>query len=242
MTASPLLRADRISVRYGRVDALQPISLAAETASLTLVLGPNGAGKTTLVKALAGAAVLRSGSVWLGGRDISALPAHRRVRSGIALVPEGRGRLPGLSVLDNLVLGYNAAARGPRGARETDIDGALALFPALKDRLRQDCSTLSGGEMQMLAIARALLAKPQVLLLDEPSLGLAPIAVARVYEALAKLLDQGLSMVLVEQKAVPLSTRRETTIVLQNGRAVFQEARRPTVEELASLYLGGKAT
>ncbi len=241
MSAAALLRADRISVRYGRVDALYPISLAAAPASLTLVLGPNGAGKTTLVKALAGAAPTRSGAVWLGDRDISALPAHRRVRAGIALVPEGRGRLPGLSVFDNLVLGWHAAARDRRGPRADDIGAALALFPALEDRLHQDCSTLSGGEMQMLAIARALLAKPQVLLLDEPSLGLAPLAVARVFEALAKLLDGGLSMVLVEQKAVPLRAPRETTIVLQNGRAVFQEARRPTVEELASLYLGARA-
>jgi branched-chain amino acid transport system ATP-binding protein len=241
MTEAALLRAERIAVRYGRVDALHPISLAAAPASLTLVLGPNGAGKTTLVKALAGAAVLRSGAVWLGERDISALPAHRRVRAGIALVPEGRGRLPGLSVLDNLVLGHHAAPRDRRGAREAELEAAFALFPALQGRLHQDCSTLSGGEMQMLAIARALLAKPQVLLLDEPSLGLAPLAVARVYEALATLLRQGLSMVLVEQKAVPLRAERETTIVLQNGRAVFQEARRPTIAELAQLYLGGRA-
>jgi branched-chain amino acid transport system ATP-binding protein len=241
MSSAPLLRAERISVRYGRVDALHPISFATEPASLTLVLGPNGAGKTTLMKALAGAVVSRSGTVWLGGRDITALPAHRRVRAGIALVPEGRGRLPGLSVLDNLDLGYHSAARERRGSRQDEFATALGLFPALKDRLHQDCSTLSGGEMQMLAIARALLAKPQVLLLDEPSLGLAPLAIARVYEALAKLLEQRLSMVLVEQKAVPLRAQRETTLVLQNGRAVFQEARRPTVEELATLYLGTRA-
>jgi branched-chain amino acid transport system ATP-binding protein len=241
MTEAAFLRAERISVRYGRVDALDPISLAAAPSSLTLVLGPNGAGKTTLVKALAGAVALRSGCVWLGDRDISALPAHRRVRAGIALVPEGRGRLPGLSVLDNLDLGYHAASRERRGVRAGEIETVLALFPVLKERLRQDCSTLSGGEMQMLAIARALLAKPRVLLLDEPSLGLAPLAVARVYEALAKLLDRGLSMVLVEQKAVPLRAGHETTIVLQNGRALFHEARRPTIEELATLYLGGKA-
>jgi branched-chain amino acid transport system ATP-binding protein len=236
-----LLRAERIAVRYGRVDALHALSFAAMPASLTLVLGPNGAGKTSLMKALAGATMLRSGRVWLGDRDISFLPAHRRVRAGIALVPEGRGRLPGLSVLDNLVLGQHAAPPNRRSARSADLEAALALFPTLRERLRQDCSTLSGGEMQMLAIARALLAKPAVLLLDEPSLGLAPLAVARVYEALATLLDQGLSMVLVEQKAVPLRASRESTIVLQNGRAVFQEERRPTVDELANLYLGAKA-
>jgi branched-chain amino acid transport system ATP-binding protein len=241
MTDAALLRAERVAVRYGRIDALHPISLAAAPGSLTLVLGPNGAGKTTLVKALAGAAVLRAGQVFLGEEDISWLPAHRRVRLGIALVPEGRGRLPGLSVRDNLVLGWNGAARERRASRGDDLDAALALFPVLKDRLDQDCATLSGGEMQMLAIARALLAKPLVLLLDEPSLGLAPLAVARVYEALAKLIAKGLSMVLVEQKAVPVACARETTIVLQNGRAVFQESRRPTADELSALYLGTRA-
>jgi branched-chain amino acid transport system ATP-binding protein len=236
-----LLRAERVSVRYGRVDALHPISFSAAPGSLTLVLGPNGAGKTTLVKALAGAVMPRSGRVFLDGSDISWLPAHRRVREGIALVPEGRGRLPGLSVRDNLVLGRNAASRLRRSDREADFDAVLSLFPALEERLEQDCSTLSGGEMQMLAIARALLAKPLVLLLDEPSLGLAPLAIARVYEALAKLLAGGMSMVLVEQKAVPLKGARETTIVLRNGRVVFQQSRRPTADELAVLYLGDKA-
>jgi len=235
------LRVERIAVRYGRIDALHPISFDAAPGSLTLVLGPNGAGKTTLVKALAGAVPLRAGRVLLGGGDISWVPAHRRVRRGIALVPEGRGRLPGLSVRDNLVLGWHAAARDRRASRGDDLAAALDLFPALKQRLDQDCSTLSGGEMQMLAIARALLAKPVVLLLDEPSLGLAPLAVARVYEALAKLVAGGLSMVLVEQKAVPLRSSQESTIVLQNGRVVFQESRRPTSEELAALYLGERA-
>jgi branched-chain amino acid transport system ATP-binding protein len=235
------LRAERIAVRYGRVDALLPVSFDAAPGSLTIVLGPNGAGKTSLVRALAGAVVLRSGQIFLGDDDMSWIPAHRRLRRGIALVPEGRGRLPGLSVLDNLSLGWHAADPRRRRSRKDDLEEVFTLFPRLKARLSQDCSTLSGGEMQMLAIARALLAKPHVLLLDEPSLGLAPLAVARVYEALETLVARGLSMVLVEQKAVPLRAQHETTIVLQNGRVVFQEARRPTVKELAALYLGERA-
>ncbi len=238
MAEPALLGASEISVRYGRVDALHAISLAVAPASLTVILGPNGAGKTTLVRALAGAVPLQSGTVSLRGRTISALPAFRRVRAGIALVPEGRGVLQGLSVLDNLELGRHSAAVEKRGTRDADLDEAFALFPVLRERLHQDCSTLSGGQMQMLAIARALLAKPEVLLLDEPSLGLAPLAVAHVYDALRMLLGRGLAIVLVEQKAVPLSSEREATIVLQNGRAVFQAARRPTVDELAALYLG----
>lgn len=235
------LRAERIAVRYGRVDALLPVSFDAAPGSLTIILGPNGAGKTSLVKALAGAAPLRSGRIFLGEEEISWIPAHRRLRLGVALVPEGRGRLPGLSVLDNLALGWHAADSGRRRSREADLDEVFELFPRLKDRLDQDCGTLSGGEMQMLAIARALLAKPHVLLLDEPSLGLAPLAVARVYEALEALIARGLSMVLVEQKAVPLRAKQETTIVLRNGRMVFHEERRPTVSELTTLYLGERA-
>jgi branched-chain amino acid transport system ATP-binding protein len=238
MTEPALLSASEISVRYGRVDALHGISLAVAAASLTVILGPNGAGKTTLVRALAGAVPVQSGSVSLRGRTITALPAFRRVRAGIALVPEGRGVLRGLTVLDNLELGYRSSAAAKRDTHEAGMEEVFTLFPVLRERLHQDCSTLSGGQMQMLAIARALLAKPDVLLLDEPSLGLAPLAVAHVYEALRILLARGLAIVLVEQKAVPLSSERETTIVLQNGHAVFQAPRRPTADELAALYFG----
>jgi len=233
-----LLRADGIAVSYGRIEALAPMSLGAQRGSLTLVLGANGAGKTTLVKALAGAVRLRAGRIVLEGDDITYVPDYRRVTRGVSLVPEGRGRLPGLNVRDNLILGWDAASRSRRGHFSADLDEILELFPVLRERFGQDCSTLSGGEMQMLAIARALLAKPLVLLLDEPSLGLAPLATARVYDALGRLLDRGLCMILVEQKAVPLRSERETTIVLQNGRAVFHENRRPDDEQLAALYLG----
>ena len=238
MAADALLAAEQISVRYGRSLALRPISLSAEPGGLTLILGPNGAGKTSLVKALAGAVPLASGRVSLRGEDISLLPAHRRVRRGIALVPEGRGRLPGLSVRDNLILGWHAAPSAKRGTATDDIAAVLKIFPGLGDRLEQDCNSLSGGEMQMLAIARALLAKPLLLLLDEPSLGLAPQATARVFAALKQLNADGLAMIVVEQKAVPLFAARETTIVLRNGETIFHEGRRPSPDELAALYLG----
>lgn len=233
-----ILRAEGVAVQYGGVLALEPISLSVDPGCLVLILGPNGAGKTSLLKALAGVVPLRAGTVRLAGNDISRIPAFRRVKRGISLVPEGRGRLPTLSVRDNLILGWHSAARERRDPFEASLERVFELFPVLRERMEQDCSTLSGGEMQMLAIARGLLAKPLVLLLDEPSLGLAPLAIARVYEALAKLNRSGLAMILVEQKAVPLPAERETTIVLHNGKVRFSENRRPTTAELAQLYLG----
>jgi branched-chain amino acid transport system ATP-binding protein len=240
METDAVLKAENVAVRYGGVEALQPISLTIVRGGLLLVLGPNGAGKTSLLRALAGAVPLRSGRVVLAGRDVSRLPAYRRSRAGMALVPEGRGRLPGLTVEENLELGRRAA--GDRaGERGAEIEEIFTLFPPLRERLRQDCSTLSGGEMQMLAIARALLMKPTLLMLDEPSLGLAPQATARVYRALDTLGVGGLAMLVVEQKAVPLPRSRETTIVLRNGRIVFHRDERPSTEELTRLYLGERA-
>jgi branched-chain amino acid transport system ATP-binding protein len=236
--ANPLLRVENLSVQYGGVLALQPISIDAGERSLTLVLGPNGAGKSSLLRALAGAIPLRSGRVVLAGRDLTAVPAFRRVRLGIALVPEGRGRLPTLSVRDNLILGWNSARPDLRDSQDAALDEMFELFPVLKERVDQDCNTLSGGEMQMLAIARGLLAKPRVLLLDEPSSGLAPLAIERVYAALALLNARGLAMIIVEQKVVPLPRVPLTTLVLHNGRLRFREGRYPSDDELAALYLG----
>jgi branched-chain amino acid transport system ATP-binding protein len=240
MQSDVVLKVEELSVRYGGVAALQPISFSIERGGLLLVFGPNGAGKTSLLRAIAGAVPQHTGSVVLAGRDVTGLPAHRRSRAGMALVPEGRGRLPGLTVEENLELGRRAA-RDRAGDREADWAAIFALFPPLRERLRQDCSTLSGGEMQMLAIARALLMKPSLLMLDEPSLGLAPQATARVYRALDTLGTGGLAMLVVEQKAIPLPRTRETTIVLRNGRVVFRRDQRPDIDELAQLYLGERA-
>src|SRR5690242_3308854 len=236
----PVLSVEALAVSYGPVAALQPISFQLAAGGLALGLGPNGAGKSSLVRALAGAVRPWQGCIRLASEDVTRIPAYKRVKRGIALVPEGRGTLPGLSVLDNLELGWHSALPERRRPKEESFAEITGLFPVLGQRLQQDCKTLSGGEMQMLAIARALLSRPRVLLLDEPSLGLAPQAVARVYRALAQLNEaHGLSMVLVEQKSVNLGRVPDTSIVLHSGHVVYQESnRRPSEEELSALYLG----
>jgi ABC-type branched-subunit amino acid transport system ATPase component len=236
----PVLSVEGLAVSYGPVAALQPISFQLAQGGLALVLGPNGAGKSSLVRALAGAVRPQQGRIRLAGEDVTRIPAYKRVKRGIALVPEGRGTLPGLSVLDNLDLGWHSAPPERRHPKEGSFAEVTGLFPVLGQRLQQDCKTLSGGEMQMLAIARALLSRPRVLLLDEPSLGLAPQAVARVYRALAQLNQaHELSMVLVEQKSVNLGRMPDISIVLHSGQVMYQESnRRPAEDELAALYLG----
>jgi branched-chain amino acid transport system ATP-binding protein len=228
-----------VSVVRGPNRLLSHLTWDVEDDERWVVLGPNGAGKTSLVKALAGAVIPRRGRVVLDGEDVTRVRAYKRVKRGVALVPEGRGTLPGLSVLDNLDLGWHAARHDRRKPKAESLEAISALFPVLQQRLHQDCGTLSGGEMQMLAISRALLSAPRVLLLDEPSLGLAPQPIARVYESLGELNEEGLAMVIVEQKVVPLARVPDLTIVLHHGRVVYQkENTRPDEAELAELYLG----
>jgi branched-chain amino acid transport system ATP-binding protein len=238
------LEVESLAVRYGRVNALTNLSFSAAGGDLVLILGTNGAGKSSAVNAIAGLVTPFTGRIRVGGRDVTRQPAYRRVRSGVSLVPEGRGPLPGLSVQDNLELGYRARPRGKlRGEPYADaLERVIALFPILGKRLKQDCGTLSGGEMQMLAIGRALLADPTVLLLDEPSLGLAPKPVAQVYEALDACAASGLTLVIIEQKSVPLRTEPALTLVLHNGHVIDERRHaRPSDTELAELYMGGVA-
>lgn len=237
--ATAVIAADRIAVSFGRVRALRGISLQLSPGETRLILGLNGAGKSTLLKALAGSVPAQRGRVLLGGRDVTRQPAHARARQGIALVPEGRGLLPGLSVRDNILLGARTAPRHRRRPDRDAIEWATEFFPRLRERLSQDCGTLSGGEMQMLATARALVGGPKVLLIDEPSLGLAPKATEIVYEALG-VLQQQIALLIVEQKSVPMTTIPDTVTVLRNGM-VAHEARNamPTGDELAQIYLHG---
>jgi len=224
-----------VSASYGRLRALDPIDVTVQPGGLVLVVGPNGAGKSTLLRTLAGLTRNSQGNVVLGQRNLARMSAPKRARQGLVLIPEGRGTLPGLTVEENLLLG---ARLGGAPLDWADVDRYL---PRLRERSWQNCASLSGGEMQMLAIARAIAARARVLLLDEPSRGLAPLVVGEVYRTLRKLNSDGLGMILVEQKSVPLWRDPDETIVLAAGR-VAHRAQGARVDEamLAELYLAGE--
>lgn len=224
-----------VSASYGRLRALDPIDVTVKPGGLVLVVGPNGAGKSTLLRTLAGLTRNAQGDVVLGQRNLARMSAPKRARQGLVLIPEGRGALPGLTVEENLLLG---ARLGGAPLDWAEVDRYL---PRLRERSWQNCASLSGGEMQMLAIARAIAARARVLLLDEPSRGLAPLIVGEVYRTLRKLNSDGLGMILVEQKSVPLWRDPDETIVLAAGRVVHR-AQGARVDEamLASLYLAGE--
>ncbi len=191
-----------LDVFYGRVQALHGVSLEVGQGELVTLVGPNGAGKSTLLRAVTGMVPARAGAVLFDGAPVTGRPTEAIVHLGLSMVPEGRLLFGPLSVRDNLALG--AYARGRAGRRQTlaaDLERVLALFPILASRLRQPVATLSGGEQQMVAIGRALMARPRCLLLDEPSVGLAPLMVAEIFRVIETLKGEGLSMLLVEQNA-----------------------------------------
>jgi branched-chain amino acid transport system ATP-binding protein len=197
-----LLDVQGLAVAYGAVRALSEVSLHVSRGELVTLVGPNGAGKTTLLRALAGLVPARAGAVLLDGEPIAGQPTEEIVRRGLALVPEGRDLFGPLTVRENLALGAYARPRAER--RRTlgqDLDRVLALFPPLRGRLHQAAATLSGGEQQMVAVGRALMARPRLLLLDEPSVGLAPLVIGEIFGALARLKAEGLTILLVEQNA-----------------------------------------
>lgn len=218
----PLLEAREIAAGYGRVAALKPTSLRVEDGELVTVLGPNGAGKTTLLRVLTRLMPSR-GRIYFEGEDISPLPTHQLARRGVIMVQEGRGLFGGMTVRENLILGAYTLGSA-REVIATRLDDAFELFPRLRERLNQVASSLSGGEQQMLAIARALMAGPRLLMLDEPSLGLAPRVAAEIIEKLGYLNRRGLGILLVEQKA-PLALKLARRVyVLSLGRIAAELA------------------
>jgi branched-chain amino acid transport system ATP-binding protein len=217
--APPLIEARDLCAWYGRVNALKPTSLSVGEGELVTVLGPNGAGKTTMLRAMM-RLTASSGRVFFRGRDITGLATHDRAREGIIMVMEGRGLFPQMSVRENLVLGSYALTG--EGTVEERLDQVFALFPRLKERFDQIAGSLSGGEQQMLAIGRAIMARPKLLMLDEPSLGLAPRVASEILETLGELNRQGLGMLLVEQKAPQALRLAKRVYVLSLGGIVAE--------------------
>jgi len=197
--AESLLKMEEVRAGYGLIEVLKGISLEVGAGEIVTVIGANGAGKTTTLMCISGICRVRGGRIHFGGTEISNMPAHKIMQEGICQSPEGRKIFPRLTVLENLEMG--AFTRRDRAGIREDIEKAFALFPILKERAHQAGGTLSGGEQQMLAIARALMGRPRLLLLDEPSLGLAPMIVLRIFEVIRNLNRQGMAILLVEQNA-----------------------------------------
>lgn len=216
-----VLEVTDLRAGYGRIEALHGVSLHVDTGEAVTIIGSNGAGKTTLLKTIAGHLRPTAGRVVLAGEDISHWTPERRTRAGIGLVPEGRQVFPGLPVIDHLLLG--AYTRRRDAAVRSDLDHMLDLFPILRERSRQLAGTLSGGQQQVLVIARALMSRPKVLLLDEPSLGLAPLAVREVVGKLKQLVGEGTTLLLVEQNARAAFEVASRGYVLSRGEVIAED-------------------
>jgi len=215
-----LLEVDRIDVFYGDLQTLWEVSFSVEEKGIVAILGSNGSGKSTILKTLAGLLVPSRGSIRFNGMRLDTLSAHKRVALGICLVPEGRGLFTGMSILENLELGaFNTEARK---RMEETLEFVYGMFPILEKRKKQEAGTLSGGEQQMVAIARGLMSKPKVLLLDEPSLGLAPLITMTIFEAIEQANRSGLTMVLVEQNVKMSLELANKAYIIENGYIVGQ--------------------
>ena len=232
-----LLEIEDLHVFYGQVQALKGVSLAVDRGEIVALIGANGAGKTTTLKTLSGLRPVRRGRVVLDGTDITHLAGHRRVTLGLCQAPEGRGIFPGMTVVENLEMG----AYDRKGPLTADFDRVYTLFPRLSERKGQYGGTLSGGEQQMLAIGRALMARPQVLLLDEPSMGLAPKLVSQIFAILKEINDQGTTILLVEQNAVQALSLAHRAYVIELGRITREAPARQLLHDPAvrAAYLGG---
>jgi branched-chain amino acid transport system ATP-binding protein len=233
-----VLEARRLRVTYGAAPAIDGVDLAVKAGSLVVVVGPNGAGKTTLINAIAGVHPLQSGELDMGGQSLSGVAPHRFCDHGIALVPEGRRLFGGLSVRENLELGaYRAAARKRRADTLREM---CTLFPAIEAKLEAPAGTLSGGQQQMVAIARALMAQPKLLLLDEPSLGLAPAIVLELFRIIREVNARGVAVLLVEQNVVAALEIAHRAYVLEEGRMVAEGEPRDLMSQphIQKAYLG----
>jgi branched-chain amino acid transport system ATP-binding protein len=230
-----LLEIENLNTYYGNIHALKGISLLVEEGEIVTLIGANGAGKTTTLRSICGLLRPRSGAVRFNGKDLSSFPAHQVTGLGITMVPEGRGVFARLTVLENLEMG--AYSRKDKSEIQADMQGMFSMFPRLKERRRQLAGTLSGGEQQMLAMARALMARPKLLLMDEPSMGLAPILVEGIFNTIREVNQEGITILLVEQNALMALSVAQRGYVIQTGEIVLQE----TAEQLLKNELVQKA-
>jgi branched-chain amino acid transport system ATP-binding protein len=233
-----LLELEDVSVAYGRIVALRRISMQIGEGEVVAMIGANGAGKTTTMRAISGLLPLRTGHIRFEGSDISRLRADLRVVRGLSQAPEGRGIFPGMTVLENLDMG--AYTRRNRAAVAVDLDRVFELFPRLAERRRQAGGTLSGGEQQMLAIGRALMSRPKLLLLDEPSMGLAPMLIQQIFNIITEISQQGTTILVVEQNAQQALSRADRAYVMETGRIVKSGAGADLLDDPAvkEAYLG----
>jgi branched-chain amino acid transport system ATP-binding protein len=237
--SAAMLEIDGLDVYYGAVHALKGVSLRAAAGEIVTLIGANGAGKSTLLRAVSGLVPPRAGTIRFEGRELGRMPAHEIVGLGISHAPEGRMVFANLTVEDNLELG--AYRRKDRPAIRQDRDQVFQLFPRLQERRRQASGTLSGGEQQMLAIGRALMSRPRLLLLDEPSLGLAPLLVREIFRTIREINERGVTVLLVEQNAHMALSIAGRGYVLETGHVRFEDqaARLLVNEDVQRAYLGG---
>lgn len=234
------LAAERLCAGYGRITVLRDVSLHVAEGEAVTLIGANGAGKSTLLKAVVGLLRPVSGTVSLFGEDVTGMPPERLVRRGLAMVPEGRMLFGPMTVAENLALGAFSRGAGPRVSPTQDLEAAFELFPVLRERLTQPAATLSGGEQQMLAVARALMSRPRILLLDEPSLGLAPKVIAEIFGALEALRAKGLTILLVEQDAKVALRHCDRGYVMRTGSVVLEGSSAELLDndDVRLIYLG----
>lgn len=233
-----MLTLDNVSVNYGAIEALTGISMHVEAGEVVTLIGANGAGKTTTLRTITGLLSPREGKITFEGEDISGRATHRLVAKGISMSPEGRGVFANLSVRENLQMG--AYLKKDKRAIAADMERAFTMFPRLKERESQKAGTLSGGEQQMLAIGRALMSQPRLLLLDEPSLGLAPLVVHTIFESIDEIKSKGTTILLVEQNAHAALKHSDRAYVLETGRIVMEGSSKELAADprIKEAYLG----
>ena len=239
-----LLELISVTVSYGAVDALNAVSLRVEEGEIVTLLGANGAGKTTTLRTISGLMKPRSGSIRFLGKEIAGASANSIVRLGLSHVPEGRRIFPGLTVRENILLGSSNRSRVPKAELDRDLDAAFGIFPDILKFADAPGWTLSGGQQQMVAVARGLMARPKLLMLDEPSLGLAPIIVQQVFRTIAAIRERGTTVLLVEQNAHMALSIADRGYVLETGRLIVEgpPATLLNNEEVRAAYLGGRVT